>query len=92
MPVIETIADLHKHLDDLEGEIRRRRTGRLEDDEQRREGEALEARAQALRERLAGVGSATWDDVKHELHDEWQALMQSMARWGERVDRSFDRK
>lgn len=92
MASFDSVSDLRKRLDELEDEVRCIRSSQALGPEHQREGEAIQARARMLRQKASGAHGGGWEAAKHELHADWQALIDSMGRWVASVDRRYGTK
>ncbi|MBI1179724.1 MAG: hypothetical protein GC201_04145 [Alphaproteobacteria bacterium] len=89
MTTNDPAADLHKRIDDLEGRIAAVRSERGLRGQHEEQAEALQEEARVLRRRITGAYETTWEDVKEDLHRDWQALNHSVERWMERVETDY---
>ncbi|RMD62493.1 MAG: hypothetical protein D6826_07335 [Alphaproteobacteria bacterium] len=92
----ETVADLRRRLDDFEKRLAAReaqiaKTGPVPSRHRARIDE-MYAKAAALREKIQGTEESTWDVMKHELKEDWEALINSFNRWIIHVDEDFQRR
>ena len=93
MPSTDEFSEFHKRLDDfdirLKEKTRQLEGGRSLSSDQKKNIDAIHAKAIALRRKVEGASPSSWGAMKKELETEWNILCHAFEHWADHVDTGF---
>lgn len=86
-------SNLHERLDEFEMRVREKisdlsKSGPIASEQQKRIDE-IQARANAMKQKLQSAQESTWKTAKHDLQIEWDTLIHAFEHWVEQVEEKY---